>query len=241
MYRKPTNRDDFIHYFSAHSKKTKEAVVVGFFLRALRISSPEYLEQEIAYIIAAFRRLAYPEGLLLRLRRRATLIRTRPRREEEEADKPQRIIIPYSPLTDQLQELLGPSISVASTAGTKLGDLVSLRRPQHRRPNSDVYSIPCGGCERSYVGETGRGTNVRIREHRSALRRLDPSSAFVVHRDITGHVPRWIDAKIIANGLPLVSRKILEAALITTTQNLNTSQGSHELAKAVATRIAQVK
>ncbi|XP_069985541.1 uncharacterized protein [Penaeus vannamei] len=43
-YRKPTNKDDYIHCYSAHSNKTKSGVVIGFFLRALRICSPEFLE-----------------------------------------------------------------------------------------------------------------------------------------------------------------------------------------------------
>ncbi|XP_069992330.1 uncharacterized protein [Penaeus vannamei] len=47
VYRKPTNKDDFIHYFSAHSKRTKEGVVIGFFLRAFRICIPEFLEEEM--------------------------------------------------------------------------------------------------------------------------------------------------------------------------------------------------
>ena len=33
VYRKPTNRHDFIHYFSAHNEKTKRGVVTGFLLR----------------------------------------------------------------------------------------------------------------------------------------------------------------------------------------------------------------
>ena len=35
VYRKPTNKDDFIHFFSAHDRRTKSGVVIGFFLRAI--------------------------------------------------------------------------------------------------------------------------------------------------------------------------------------------------------------
>ena len=54
VYRKPTNKDDYIHYYSAHSNKTKSGVVIGFFLRALRICSPEFLESEVTYVIDSF-------------------------------------------------------------------------------------------------------------------------------------------------------------------------------------------
>ena len=42
VYRKPTNRDDYIHYLSAHSERTKSGVVIGFFLRALRVCRKYY-------------------------------------------------------------------------------------------------------------------------------------------------------------------------------------------------------
>ena len=54
VYRKPTNKDDFIHYLSAHSERTKSGVVIGFFLRAIRICSREYLEEEFDCIEKSF-------------------------------------------------------------------------------------------------------------------------------------------------------------------------------------------
>ena len=43
IYRKPINKEDFPHFYSAHNKKTKSGIITGFFLRALRICSQEYL------------------------------------------------------------------------------------------------------------------------------------------------------------------------------------------------------
>lgn len=51
VYRKPDNKDDYINYCSAHSNKTKLGVVIGFYLRSLRICSPEFPETDIAHII----------------------------------------------------------------------------------------------------------------------------------------------------------------------------------------------
>nr|XP_027230559.1 uncharacterized protein LOC113822215 [Penaeus vannamei] len=47
LYRKPTYKNDSMHYFSAHGKRTKEGLVIGFFLRALRMCSPDFLEEEM--------------------------------------------------------------------------------------------------------------------------------------------------------------------------------------------------
>ncbi|XP_069972214.1 uncharacterized protein [Penaeus vannamei] len=80
--RKSTNKDDFIHYFSAHSKRTKEGVVIGFFLRALRICSPEFLEEEMQHVCNTLQHLHYRRSMLPHLQRKAEKIMGRPRDED---------------------------------------------------------------------------------------------------------------------------------------------------------------
>ena len=65
VYRKPTNKDDLIHYFSDHSHRTKSGVVLGFYLRALRICSPEYLDDEMNHIVSVFYNLKFPLAMLI--------------------------------------------------------------------------------------------------------------------------------------------------------------------------------
>jgi len=240
VYRKPTNKDDFIHYFSAHSKRTKEGVVIGFFLRALRICSPEFLEDEMKHVYNTFQHLHYPRSMLTHLRRKAEKIMSRPRGEDTQS-RTQRIIIPHSELTEHLQALVGHTLKIATSSGKKIGDIVREKRSNHNRPLSQVYSIPCGGCDKVYIGETSRGLHEqRISQHRSALRRHDTRSAFVVHADTDGHLPKWSQASIIKQGLAPRQRKMVEAAFIHTTNNINTATGSHELAKVVAHLITDV-
>ena len=64
VYRKPTNMDDFIHFLSGHDSRTKSGVVIGFYLRALRICHTEFLDRELSHIKEAFRRLLYPAGFI---------------------------------------------------------------------------------------------------------------------------------------------------------------------------------
>ena len=47
VYWKPTNKDDFIHYLSGHSDRTKSGVVIGFYLRALRVCDKEVLTHKL--------------------------------------------------------------------------------------------------------------------------------------------------------------------------------------------------
>lgn len=74
MYRKPTNRDDFIHFLSTHDRRAKSGVVRGFFLRAFRVCSDfnsEFIMDELVYIRNSFIRLGYLKGLLYILMERA--------------------------------------------------------------------------------------------------------------------------------------------------------------------------
>ena len=205
----------------------------------LRVCSPDFLEDEIKHIIEVFQRLQYPEGMLLKLRRKAEIIISRPREDTQE--RPQRLIIPHSDLTEHLEAVVGHAIKITTSSGKKLGDLIKQKRPAHPRPLSQVYSVPCGACEKVYIGETGRGfKEQRMGQHRGAIRRHDPRSAFVVHVDAVGHLPNWSQASIFKQGLAPRQRKIVEAALIQTTSNFNTSPGSHELSKVIAHLIAGV-
>ena len=239
VYRKPTNKDDFIHFFSAHNRKTKEGVVIGFFLRALRVCSPGYLEDEIRHIIDVFQRLQYPRGMLLQLRRKAENIRSRPREDTQE--RPQRLVVPHSEMTDHLESIVGHAIKITTSSGKKIGDLIKQKRPAHPRPLSQVYSVPCGACDKVYIGETGRGyKEQRMGQHRGSLRRHDMRSALVVHVDTEGHLPNLSQASITKQGLAPRQRKMVEAAMIQSTNNYNTSPGSHELAKVVAHLIAGI-
>ena len=137
--------------------------------------------------------------------------------------------------------MMGRTIKIATSSGKKIGDIVRQKRENHHRPLSQVYSIPCGGCDKVYIGETGRGLlEQRIGQHRDSLRRHDRRSALVNHVETDGHLPKWSQASIIKRGLAPRQRKMFEAAPIHTTNNMNTSPGSHELAKVIAQLLTNV-
>ena len=50
VYHKINNKNDSIHFYSNHSDKTKSSILIGLFLRALRICSSKYLNKEFEHI-----------------------------------------------------------------------------------------------------------------------------------------------------------------------------------------------
>ena len=57
-------RSGITHCYSAHPTNTKRGVLIGLFLRALRLCSTEHLEAETEHITRSFQRLKYPRFMI---------------------------------------------------------------------------------------------------------------------------------------------------------------------------------
>ena len=236
VYRKPTNKDNYIHFYSAHSERTKSGIVIGFLLRAHRICSPGYLQTEIDHILNSFLRLQYPSGWLQSRVIRAQTIATRDMTQANTDPQPKsRITVPTSTAAEKLKPILQKTDShLVLTASTQVRDIV--RRPTTKQPHclSVVYNIPCGGCERTYVGETGRGLEMRLKEHQNDMRNMTTTNAMVQHALQTGHRPNWTNAHVLHKGMDRRTRKALEAAEITTRLTTNNKTGNTRWAPQIA-------
>ena len=210
---------------SAHDERTKTGVVIGFYLRALRVCSEEYIDEEIEYINRAFSKLGYPKGMLaLSLSKARGIIE---RKEiEKQTIKNTYIVVPDSTLARSLSTALrSTGTVVVCDSGKKISELVAPKRDGCSNENSIVYRIPCNGCDKAYYGETHRGLNKRVKEHKADVRHHRPSSALVNHIDERGHLPNWERAVILEKGIDKLQRKTLEALHITINENLNQRTG----------------
>ena len=232
VYRKPTNKDDFVHYFSAHSQRIKTGTVIGFYLRAYRICSEEFLEDELKFVTNSFKQLAYPDSLLRSLCVKAKKIMDRAKSKPESTH---RVLLPRC---EGLQALEQYGTSVVHPTGMTILGLVR-SKSSHRCNSADkkglIYRIPCSICASTYVGETGRGLDIRVREHKRDLASNNPSNALVQHANRTGHFPDWTSISALQPVMNKTRRKALEAAWIQTDpKTLNTSPGFYIWAQAAA-------
>ena len=46
---------------------------------------------------------------------------------------------------------------------------------------SGIYSLSCNTCNKKYIGQTGRGINVRYKEHVRYIKTNNPQSAYAMH------------------------------------------------------------
>lgn len=232
VYRKGTNREDYIHYFSAHSDRIKSGIVIGFFLRAQRICSDEYLKPEIEHIFDSFMKLRYPKAFIIRCLQKAKKIKQSPRQNRDRHDKI--LVAPSSSKSHVIARALGRAgVKFIEKTGSRIGDLLKIKGHTENK-NSVVYKIPCGGCTKAYLGETGRGLKKRIMEHRRDVRNHQPTSSFVIHIEEHQHLPKWDQAEILWSGNGKRRRKMIESIVIETLPNINSKRGDYTLAPLLA-------
>ena len=76
-----------------------------------------------------------------------------------------------------------------------------------------VYEIECETCDRTYIGETGRSVEKRVKKHRSQVKNGLTELSAVTEHVCEGHCVKW-DPKILANATRTRERRIKEALLI---------------------------
>ena len=243
VFRKPSNKEDYVHFYSGHSDRVKSGIVIGFFFRAFRVCDEEFLNDEIEHIYTSFMKLKYPKGFLIKQKEIAKRIRNRTQKERktDESRKRKWLSIPnFKEANDISRTLEKAGMNVAIDSGTKIGEMIQRRRTKtlsETNTNSVVYEIPCKGCSKSYVGETGRGVSVRLKEHKSDVKFHRTSNAIVLHIENCNHLPDWDRTRVLEKNVRRQKRKILEAAHILSRETFNVRSGFIALASG-AVRLA---
>ena len=170
----------------------------------------------------------YPSGLLKRLKIKAIEITTRNQTEPKDR-KQDYLVVPYTkesePITNFLSKM---GLHIAHSSGMKIKDILNSRTTKtDANKNSVIYKIPCNACPKEYYGETSRGLQKRINEHKT-------SNSLVLHTEECGHLPNWKEAAAIHTGLDKRSRKTIEAAYILMNQVTNHREGCVNLSHAVS-------
>ncbi len=159
---------------------------------------------------------------------------TERKRKDEENDitdknnKPMRYIcVPNSDKASVISKYLKKTgLRLAVSSGLKIGEISKTKQTKAINNNSVIYSIPCNGCQKEYIGETGRGLKKRLEEHRKDVRHHGTSNSLVVHIGKYKHLPKWEAAKEVKVGLHRTMRRAMESAFISDREVTNHREGS---------------
>ena len=228
VYRKPTNNLSYIHYYSGHCNKIKQSVFISMFLRAFRVCTPNFLDEEIAFIYSIGDKLCYPQyfmdGCFSLSKKIFHKNNNSPKNEEQKDIFKNSLIIPYYSKFTHLPQMIRPlGIKIIFTYKSCLKDVLIKNSPSNN--NNIIYKIPCLNCNSVYIGQTSKSLEIRVKQHKYNFRTAQQNSACFKHSFETDHRIDWESSVKILNNNNWTERNIIESFLIEKTNNFNISKG----------------
>ena len=179
VYRKPTHTDKYLSFNSHHPRSHKKSVATTLLQRAESLTSNSVArDSERQYVINVLKENNYPKNFLYDCLRRSALTNC----DSSAGNSAMKgfAIVPY------IQGIAEPIMRILNNCGIKvalkpiqtLGHIFAKtkdRVPTDRKTHA-VYSIPCGDCEKEYLGQTKRQFCTRLKEHQRAVSNLYSSS-----------------------------------------------------------------
>ena len=215
VYRKPTDSGLYLQYDSSHPYTVKNGIVNTLIHRAKTHSSDKAkYEKEINRVKSTLVENKYPTKLIDKIIKK----REKEERKETEKKKPEATItLPYIPRLSEKMRRIGNQANIRivfTSKNTLRNQLVNFKPKSQNQQKEVIYSIPCE-CSKSYIGETGRSLEVRLKEHQYSLKKRDPDvSKLCEHHFTTGHRFLWDQAEVIGHEQNWRARKVHEAAEI---------------------------
>lgn len=164
----------------------KRSIVFMLVDRALKLGHPEFAQKNLDLIITTLRNNDYPMDFIRHwmhvrinyLREESTQQPAEPV-EQEKRDFKSTVILPYAEgLTQNLARIAKKhGLNVISSNTQKLQRLISSTKDRidKMEKTNCVYSIPCGGCDGAYIGQTKRALSIRVEKHRRSCRHPAPA------------------------------------------------------------------
>ena len=186
IYRKPCHAGHYLHAFSYQPRSHKSSVIRSQYLRAYRYCDKQFLKDEEESIRQSFLTLGYTRKFIEECRTSAYKGRRQEIQKEHmialqelpfaingitttKAEKNEplaTITLPYHPRTEKLKPRLNEmGIRLAFNSNSTLRQQLRHNSNTCGQPKGSVYVINCTACTEVYVGQTGRHTEDRMREH----------------------------------------------------------------------------
>ena len=228
VFRKSTNISSFVHYYSNHHQNVKFSVFSGMFLRALRICSPQFIDDEIKNIYDIAFKLKYPRKFIDVAWKRAkkTFYLTN---NKIEFNNHNILKLPYDVRFLEIPRMLKLFNINVVFSNFNVKSLVIKNSPKD--VSGCIYEIPCKKCDKIYYGQTGKLLLQRIKQHQYSVRTGQLSNALFVHMKDFDHPINWIKAKSLFPCKDAVKRNIIESCFIKSNNSsvLNLSLGLFKL------------
>jgi hypothetical protein len=214
VFRKKTHTDLYLNADSHYHPSQKRGVLTTLLHRARSIADEENLPKELDHLQKTFQENGFSRREVNQALRKAPEELAPKRTLEEEPIA--KACIPYvSTISGKLSRILGRhGIQTIHKPHKKLlHDLVKIKDPLGLK-TPGVYRIPCE-CGETYVGETGRTVETRLKEHKRCIRLKQPEkSAIAEHSLVHAHRVDFDKTSILCRANGYWDRVVKEAVEI---------------------------
>ena len=242
IYRKSSHCGTYLHYYSAHPKHVKKSVLFSLLLRAYRLSSTMFRPKEIEKIFYDFGRLGYPVYLMNEVHSKVKAKYFAAQQGPDTTltrETRNHVSLPFNNFTKSVIQpvLKYHNVEVHYNASNTIKSKLVKNKPKKEANSNDgpgVYVIHCKeeGCNRKYVGQTGRKMSQRVREHKYAYNRDIRTNACRKHSIENNHAIDFGGAELVFKTEDLQKRLTIESLLLSETPNFNNLGGVKILDKA---------
>ena len=175
VFRKETNAENYIHFFSFHSNNIKTNIIMNFVLRAYKVCDPEFIDAELSHIRSVFNKLCYPSYFIDKAFSKARKKIYNPQSQNNKGNNHNFLSIPFHPNLLEISNKINRSANgnvniIFNYNNTVRKMLVHNKTQDNNKKEVGVYEIPCKDCNEKYLGESGRSLETRKDEHKKSLR-----------------------------------------------------------------------
>ena len=231
VYRKPTNSNSYIHYFSHHSNQIKLGTITNIFLRAYAICCPEFLQDEILFIKNVFNSLAYPSHLIHRahMNARKSFYRVN-NNNNSNKDFSKVLILPFDSNIAPVKHILkDKNIKVINRSSNTVRSQFSFKmHPPTDKNTNVIYYVPCGSCTSGYIGES-INLDKRLYSHNYDRTNFNTNNSIVNHIASKNHNVNLKNTIVLHNENDTNKRKLIESVLICNNENFNNQKCNYNL------------
>ena len=140
-------------------------------------SNEQLLADELAHLLEVFIQNGYPEKMVYRIlykEKQGDTI-TQQKQQKEQMDFTNTFYVPFHSRGKKLHNILQRKFGITTVfkKTTTLGNLIKKKGKQIEKKytKNAVYKVPCGECEKAYLGQTKNTIDTRNGQHRAMCRR----------------------------------------------------------------------
>ncbi|XP_077277703.1 uncharacterized protein LOC143905912 [Temnothorax americanus] len=229
-HRKPTFLGRYINFFSNHPHKYKINTITSLVDRAILLSDDWFHHANIKIVKDILTNNCFPIKLVNKFIYNK-LLQLKNRKDSEVGgldvsfDARKHITIPYiKDLSEGIcRTLKNVGLKALYTIPKKLNSVI--KRGKDRltmsKETNVVYQIDCVNCEASYIGQTKRHLETRIKEHFNDIKKHCSNHSVVSkHRSQNNHDFKWSEPKILHKECNTKKREIAEMFFIKRHNNI---------------------